>query len=228
MPIIIILFLVSTLESTIRSFLYTPSDYVGIYIIGMVISVPFYLAMLWLTVVMIEFLARSLKGEKAALQDIYKTALKKLPMAILISVLVGLAVIGGTLLLVIPGIVFAIWFNFSIYTYTLEGKTGVEALKESKILVKGRWWSVIWRLFIVNLFWGIITSALIFGLSAIIRFPFGDLTKLSAGAYTGLRLLISLITDALFSLSTPLIILGTLMLFMDLRESRSLTVVEPK
>lgn len=224
LPIIIILFLVSTLESVIRSFVYQPDDYVGIYVIGMIISIPFYLAMLWLTVVMIEFLARMLKGEKAALESIYKIALKKLPMAILISLLVGLAVVGGTLLLIIPGIIFAIWFNFSIYTYVLEGKTGTEAMKESKILVKGRWWPVFWRLALLNIFWGLVTSAIIFGISSIVRFPFGDLTKLSANAYEGLRLLISLITDATFSLSTPLIILGSLLLFMDLRESRSLTV----
>ena len=221
-------FLVSMLDTIIRSFIYQPEGNVGIYVIGTLISIPFYLAMLYLTIVTIEFLARCLKNERPALAAIYKIVLKKLPMALLVSIIVGAIIIGGTILLIVPGIIFAVWFNFAIYTYILEGRAKLEALKESKILVSGRWWPVFWRVLVINLFWGLITSAIVFGGGAILRLPFGDLSKLSAGGSAGLGLLLSGLTNALLSLSTPLIILGTLLLFMDLRESRSLTVAKPK
>ena len=38
-----------------------------------------------------------------------------------ISLLVGLATLGGLLLVIIPGIIFAVWFIFSVYVYIDEG-----------------------------------------------------------------------------------------------------------
>lgn len=228
LPIMGLFFLISMLDTIIRSFVYQPEGNVGIYVVGTLISIPFYLTMLYLTIATIEFLARALKNERPALAEIYKIALKKLPMALLVSLVVGAIIIGGTILLIIPGIIFAIWFNFAIYTYILEGRTKLEALKESKILVRGRWWPVSWRVLAINVFWGLLTSAIVFGGGAILRLPFGDLSKLSAGGSAGLGLLLSGLTNALFSLSTPLIILGTLLLFFNLRETRSLTITPTK
>jgi hypothetical protein len=71
-----------------------------------------------------------------------------LPM-LWVMVLSVLAYMGGFLLLIIPGIIFAVWFAFSYFTLVLEGKRGTDAMKTSKGYVRGRWWPVAGRIFAV-------------------------------------------------------------------------------
>lgn len=62
-----------------------------------------------------------------------------------LGILTVLIVFGGTLLFIIPGILFAVWFSFSSYAFIFDG-TGIrESLRTSKKLVKGRFWKVLWR-----------------------------------------------------------------------------------
>lgn len=82
-----------------------------------------------------------------------------------VSILVGLAILAGTMLFIIPGIIFGIWLSFAVYFVVAESKQGTEALKSSKSLVSGFWWAVLGR-FIVLFF-------LIIGVSLTITFiPF--------------------------------------------------------
>lgn len=53
----------------------------------------------------------------------------------------------GLFLLIIPGILFAIWFLFTKYAVILDKKTDLFALQYSYQIVKGRWWQVFWRCF---------------------------------------------------------------------------------
>lgn len=62
------------------------------------------------------------------------------------SLLLALVIFGGTLLLIIPGIIFLVWYYFTIYAVVFEGARGVRALFASQQLVVGRWWATIWRL----------------------------------------------------------------------------------
>lgn len=52
------------------------------------------------------------------------------------SILVGLAMTGGLLLCVIPGIIFALWFALSTQIVVIEGISGADAMKRSKALMK--------------------------------------------------------------------------------------------
>lgn len=74
-----------------------------------------------------------------------------------ISFLVGLAVLAGFILLIIPGIIFAIWFVFSRYIFIVEGKKGRQAMAESKRLAKGYWWAIFGRFFVIGIFAGVIS-----------------------------------------------------------------------
>lgn len=85
-----------------------------------------------------------------------------------IVILTTLAVLGGLLLFIIPGIIFSIWFFFSVYAGVLDHKKGSDALHWSHQLVKGYTWEVLWLLLSSSfLFFG---SILI--LQTIIRFVF--------------------------------------------------------
>lgn len=77
--------------------------------------------------------------------------------------LVGLAVLGGFILLIVPGIIFAIRYSLSGYALVVEGKKGREALQVSRSYVKGHIGEVLWRLAFVGLVY-----ILVFGLPSAI------------------------------------------------------------
>lgn len=62
------------------------------------------------------------------------------------SLLSSLFILLWLLLLIIPGIVFAIYYSFAIFVLLYEGLAFTKALKRSKGLIKGYWWAVFGRL----------------------------------------------------------------------------------
>ena len=64
-------------------------------------------------------------------------ALKRFLPLLGTSMLMGLAIMGGMILLVIPGIIFAFWFSLSQHVAVLESTAGSAALTRSKLLMKG-------------------------------------------------------------------------------------------
>ncbi|USN53700.1 MAG: hypothetical protein H6760_00835 [Candidatus Nomurabacteria bacterium] len=67
---------------------------------------------------------------------------KTLPL--LIAGFLGtLAVLGGIILFIIPGIVLGIWFMFAPTVVVVENKSAIDALKRGNGLVKGKFWSVL-------------------------------------------------------------------------------------
>lgn len=98
----------------------------------------------------------------------YSFAAKNFWSYVWVSVLVGLATLGGFILLIIPGIIFMIWFMFSYYVLLFEGKKGTDALKGSREHVRGRWWAVFGRLLFFLVIMLIVSFAfgLIFGMDS--------------------------------------------------------------
>jgi len=89
------------------------------------------------------------RGQKIGIKKSLKKGWSVLLSFIWIGFLVGLCVFGGSLLFIIPGIIFAVWFAFSEYVLIDEGIKGSKALSRSKELVKGFFEGVLWRLFII-------------------------------------------------------------------------------
>lgn len=88
--------------------------------------------------------------EGVGFKESYRRAWRILRSYLWVSVLAGLSVLGGFMLLVIPGLIFAVWFGFAGYVVIDQGTKGVEALRTSKELVKGRFWGVVWRFLVVG------------------------------------------------------------------------------
>ena len=61
----------------------------------------------------------------------------KIFMANLLS---GLLIALGSILLIVPGVIFAVWFYFSAQVVLYENLGGRAALSRSKTLVKGHFW----------------------------------------------------------------------------------------
>ena len=66
-----------------------------------------------------------------------------------IDILTSIIVIIGFILFIIPGILFSIWYAFSLMVLILENKKGWQALKQSRELTQGKWWGIFERLAIL-------------------------------------------------------------------------------
>lgn len=74
----------------------------------------------------------------------------KVKSGIWVSSLMWLFIFIG-LILVIPGIIVAVWYVSSLYVFIFEDLQGMKALKRSKELVKGYWWAVFGRLVLIDM-----------------------------------------------------------------------------
>ncbi len=61
----------------------------------------------------------------------------------------GFIVMGGFMLLIIPGIIFGVWFYFSMFILAAEDERGMAAMLKSKAYIEGYWWAVFLRLFLL-------------------------------------------------------------------------------
>lgn len=71
-----------------------------------------------------------IRGEEVKIEDVFK-GFDYFAVSLVLFVVGGLAVLAGLILLVIPGLVFFILFQYSIPIAISEGTGGVESLKKS-------------------------------------------------------------------------------------------------
>mgnify|MGYP001562987956 FL=1 len=94
-----------------------------------------------------------------------------------ISILTGLVILGGLVLLVIPGIIVAVKLNFALYAFFIEKKRGSDALATSWYYARNSFWPIVWRLVCLGLilsFIGILVSIVGYLVSQVV--PFGGET----------------------------------------------------
>jgi hypothetical protein len=115
-------------------------------------------------------------------------------------IILGLFITGGSLLFIIPGLVFTIWFFFCHYVLAEEGQGGFSALEKSRQLVQGHWWAVFARFLLL-----LMVVAAVSSLTA--RLPLIG---------TPLNILFSL-------LLTPFSLLYCYQLYQDLKRSQPVT-----
>lgn len=157
---------------------------------------------------------------------VMKTITQVLPMlipAILVSIITSLAICAGIILLIIPGIIFVIWFTFSIHALILDDKHNIDALKYSKSLVSGRWFAVLWRLFAPLIVVSIVLS--------IIQWIFALILGIQTGSEFQFTVAqsIFLIINALISvIVTPLTVAIPTILYLELKNNPVLEPIVPQ
>lgn len=77
-----------------------------------------------------------------------------------VSILSGLIVMAGFILLIVPGIIFALWYAFATYVLVDEKLTGTAALKRSKQYAQGQLGAIFWRFLVVGGAGGVISVIL--------------------------------------------------------------------
>jgi len=81
-------------------------------------------------------------GRTLSFAEMLLRGIKLFPLVILSSLITGLIVLLGMALLIIPGILVAVYVAFFQNAIVLRKKGPIDALRYSYELVKGRWWLV--------------------------------------------------------------------------------------
>ena len=68
-----------------------------------------------------------------------------------LSILTSILILLWTLCLIIPGIIFSIFYSFAIYAFFFEDLKGMKAIKRSVNLVKNYWWSITGRFVVIGI-----------------------------------------------------------------------------
>ncbi len=130
--------------------------------------------------------------------------------ALFSSLLAGLIFIGGTLLFIVPGIVFAGWYLFVVYEVVFDQKRGLAALRGSKALVAGRWWHVAIRFIVPLMVYGLISVMLQTLFLAILPTP--------ATVFYN-QLLNNTVTALINSLIAPFVVAATVELYISAKQT---------
>ncbi|HSX48084.1 MAG TPA: hypothetical protein VLF41_01075 [Candidatus Nanoarchaeia archaeon] len=120
------------------------------------------LVILFIPYTIIIYLAGQ-RGQKLTFKEAFKECPKYSWRVLGGALLTGLAVIGGFILIIVPGFIFAAWFSLTSYIIVNENLGVVEAMKRSKALIKGH----------VVETWGLISIGSILGAIPIVNFVAG-------------------------------------------------------
>lgn len=130
------------------------------------------------------------------------------------SAISALIILGGSILFLVPGIIFSMWYAFIFYAVVFEKQGGLSALRYSKSMVVERWFAILWR---------ITVPAVVFGLAAysityIVEFP---LFFFPTNTTTGL---IGIVINNLVSiLLMPLTTTASVILYLNAKKSKPTT-----
>jgi hypothetical protein len=102
--------------------------------------------------------AQATIGDPVDPEESYRFGFKRLGSVILVSVLVGLAVVGGFILLIIPGIIFLVLFSVSVPVLIVENRRGRAAMSRSWNLAKGHFWHAFGVIIVAGLIVGFISG----------------------------------------------------------------------
>jgi hypothetical protein len=107
-----------------------------------------------------ELIEASVLGTPVTWQQAFQHALSRWWASIGTGLLAGLIVIGMTLLLIVPGIIWGLYYSFVVFVVALRGLSGKDALDYSKQIVKGQWWRVLGYLLVIELL-GVVTCVIL-------------------------------------------------------------------
>ena len=135
-------------------------------IAGLVAALAAVVMFLVLTGAITRAVAAEVAGEDPSVEQSYRFGFHRFWSVLLVSVLVGLAIIGGLILFIIPGIYIGVRLAVSIEALVVEGRRGRQAMGRSWELVGGHWWHAFGTLVVGGLLTGVV--------NAVITAPFGN------------------------------------------------------
>ncbi len=171
----------------------------------------------WIWIILTKITSKIIAKEKINTDTLAAECWKMILPVLGITILAALVKIVGFLFLIIPGILFSVWYAFADMEVILNGKFGLEAMTGSRDLVRGRGWRVLWRivagpLILAALYF--IASTSLIGLTEMLAT--GSTTLISTTPSVSVRMLGS-VTDAL---AFPLFVIYPVLLYLDLKQEK--------
>jgi hypothetical protein len=200
--------LVRTQGQTTRNGVVVETATWSVGIAGLLAALVGILMYLVLTGAITRAVAAEVAGQDPSLEQSYRFGFHRLGAVLLVSVLVGLATVGGLILLVIPGIYIGVRLCVSIEALVVEGRRGTEAMGRSWGLVGGHWWHAFGTLLVAALLTGVV--------NAVITAPFGATGWFVQGVVAAVATVITL----------PYGVLVGVLLYLDLRARRERLTME--
>ena len=124
-------------------------------VIGMFLAI-----VLWIIFIGLALIILVVRPVGTKLKEIFQEAWEKFGQYLWLVILVSFFVLLSTLFFVIPGIIVGTYLTLYFFIFIVEEKKGMEALKHSWKLVKGNWWKVFGRLFLLGIVFNIIYALL--------------------------------------------------------------------
>jgi len=188
-----------------------------LFIVYLALFIIVALCSMWFSLALLRVIAtRYLGHEVQSMKQELKTSKHLVFPFIGVYIVFSLIIFGGLLLLIVPAIIWGVWYAFFTQTVALDEKKGLDALKKSRELVTGRWWSVFWR---------ITAPAVVFmSMSLILQLVLNIPTLITESV--GLLLagfVLNIIANLLIS---PLSAIALTILFLELKKTITTTPIE--
>jgi hypothetical protein len=115
----------------------------------------------WSQTFIYQSIYQAAKGKPLSIRKMLQLAWPKWFSYFLASLISGLLIFLGFILLIIPGIIFIVWFFLVPYVVVVEEASPIEALKRSKKTVRGHFWEVLGRLALLFFFPALLAAILV-------------------------------------------------------------------
>lgn len=147
----------------------------------------------------------------ASVRDAYGAIGLRWGQLIATVLLVGLVVVAGTMLCIVPGIYLAVMWIFVTPIIAIEGLGGINAMKRSWDLVSGEWWRCFSTYFLLSMLVGLVAGMVTWPVTGLAMALGGERhVALAQALSTGVSTVAAIIVQ-------PVAITGLVLLYYDLR-----------
>ena len=141
-----------------------PTEQPIVWIASVFVSFVELLIAFWIGIILTIVISKLLTKQKLDIQALQTQTVLLIRPVVLVSILHLLIVLGGALLLIIPGIIFLVWYSFSHLAVILDEQFGTHALTFSRNLIRGRFFRTTYRLLcgplVIGFFYSVIMGVL--------------------------------------------------------------------
>ena len=134
--------------------------------------------------------AQATVGDAVDVQSSYKWGLRKFGWVLVVSIAIGIMVLIGFILLIVPGVILLTRFTAAIPALVIENRTG-DAIDRSWNLTKGHFWHVLGTVFVAGLIGAVVggiisTIGTIAGTSWFTDWVFGSIGQIVVAPFSAL------------------------------------------
>jgi len=190
--------------------------------VGMAIPIVFFFVVLLGTIFsFLSYLAfvSVMTTEGQSVGDAYRKSIQMALPALWVSILTAIAVMGGFILLIVPGVILSLLFCVSFYVLFVENRRGLSALISSWHYARGYLWAIAWRFLFLSIIMLLVTL--------VISFATNGPSFLTPSAQEGMSLPYRLLY-LFFSnfIALPLSVIYTYGIYQVLKQSKVASLLE--